>query len=385
MKSVVIVDALRTPIGSPGGKLSSLSATDLGSVVIGALYKNNSLNPDFIDEVVMGQALQAGCGPLPARQSALKAGLKHTIPGTTINSGCASGMQAIVYAMQQIICDNAGIMVAGGMESMSNVPCYQFDSRKGDIQNGIRLDGLQDAFSKKPMGHSAELCAQTYNITRQEQDDHAIASCHRSQQAKDEGAFHTEITPVKVRSHGQAEIIDSDEAPDSIEYEQIPKQKPLYQKDGSVTTANSFKNGDGAAALLLMNEEKAQELGLSPMARLLCQTSIAQAPKWFTTAPARAVARVLELAGLSVSDMDLFEIHESYSSSTLANMKLLDLDPARVNVHGGAIGLGHPLGCSGARILTTLLHALKRHDKKRGCAAIAHGSGGALAMVVQRY
>ncbi len=391
MNSVVVVDAIRTPIGSLCGKLSSMSAPELGSVVIGALYKNNSLNPDIIDEVIMGQAIQAGSGQAPARQSALKAGLKNTIPCTTINQGCASGMKAIGYAIRQIGCGDAEVMVAGGMESMSNVPHYQMDSRFGTrmgdlrLSDGILLDGLRDPVKKQHMGHAAELCAQTYGLSRQEQDDHAIESCRRSQQAGNQGAFDAETASVKIRDRsGHAEVIERDEIPGRTHHDRFSEHAPAYQKNGTVTAGNSFKTGDGAAALLLMSEKKAGELGLSPLAHLMSQFSTAQAPKWFTTSAAHAIPQALKRAGLATTDIDLFEIHETFSASTLANMKLLQLTADSVNIHGGAVGLGHPLGCSGARILVTLLHALRWHEKKRGCAAIAGGGGEASAMVMER-
>ncbi len=391
MEEVVVIDAVRTPIGSLGGAFRSTPAPDLGSVVIGALFKNNRLNPDLIEEVVMGNALSAGIGQAPARQAALRAGLKNTTSSCTVNKVGASGMKAVMIAMQQIQTGDADIMVAGGMESMSNVPHYVHDARfgiklgHGRLQDGIIRDGLWDVFKNFYMGNAAELCASTHNITRDQQDAFAEESYRRAELAHDQSAFEAEIATVKVRNRkGKADVISRDEETGRMDPGKMRKLPPTFQKDGTITAANASSLNDGAAALLLMSDRKAKELGLRPIARLVSQASTAQAPEWFTTAPANAMRRALERAGKVVADMDLLEINEDFAVLTLINTELLDADPAKVNVHGGAIGLGHPLGCSGARILVTLIHALRRHDKNWGCAGICSGGGGASAMVVER-
>jgi acetyl-CoA C-acetyltransferase len=391
MEEVVVIDAVRTPIGSFGGMLRSITAPDLGAVVIGALFKNNSLNPDLIEEAVMGNALSAGVGQSPARQAVLRAGLKNTTPTCTINKAGASGMKAVMYAMQQIQTGDAQIMVAGGMESMSNVPHYVSDARfgihlgHGKLQDGILRDGMWDVFKNYYMGNAAELCASTHKITREQQDEYAAESHRRVAKAHDQGAFEAEIATVKVRNRkGRADVVGRDEETGRSDSEALRKLPPTFEKEGTVTAGNSSSLNDGAAALLLMSESKARELGYQPIARLVSQASAAQAPEWFSTTPAKAIKRALERAGKTVQDMDLFEINEDFAIVGLVNTDLLDADPARVNVHGGAIGMGHPLGCSGARILVTLIHALRRHDKNWGCAGICSGGGGASAMVVER-
>ncbi len=391
MKNVVIIDAVRTPIGSFGGKLKSMSASELGSVVIGELYKRNSLNPDQIDEVIMGNVLSAGVGQAPARQATLKAGLKNTTPCTTVNKVCASGMKAVMYAMQQIASGDTDIMVAGGMESMSNVPYYIPSARFGvklghtELQDGIIKDGLWDVYNDFHMGKAAELCAATHGISRADQDEFATTSYKRAQKARDTGAFAAEITTVKVRDRkGQADVIAADEELDRVNFEKIPQLTPVFDMEGTVTAANASTINDGSAALLLMSEEKASELGITPVARLVSQSSAALAPEWFTTAPAEAIPRALNRAGKKISDIDLFEINEAFSVVSLVNNRLLKLDPEKVNVHGGAVSIGHPIGCSGARILVTLVHALRRYDKTWGCAGICNGGGGASAMIIER-
>ncbi len=391
MEEVVVIDALRTPLGSFGGSLQTLPAPDLGAVTIGALYKNNSLNPDLIEEVIMGNALPAGLGQAPARQAALRAGLKNTTPCCTINKVGASGMKAVMYAMQQIQTGDAEVMVAGGMESMSNVPFYVSDARFGiqlghsKMQDGILGDGLWDVFKKTYMGNAADLCARTHGISREQQDEYALRSFQRAAQAHDEGAFENEITTVKVRkSDGKAEIISRDEVMDRLDLDKLHKLPAAFEKDGTVTTANSAKLSDGAAALLLMSSRKAGELGLQPVARLVSQASVAQEPEWFTTAASKAIGRALERAGKTIGEMDLVEINEDFSVVALVNMDLLHLNHEKVNIHGGAVSIGHPLGCSGARILVTLIHALRRHNKTWGCAGICNGGGGASAMVIER-
>lgn len=391
MEEVVVIDAVRTPIGSFGGELKTVPAPDLGSVVIGALFKNNSLNPDLIEEVVMGTALQAGLGQAPARQAAMRAGLKNTTPACTVNKVGASGMKAVMFAMQQIQTGDCSIMVAGGMESMSNVPHYVSDTRFGinlgnsKLQDGIIRDALTDVFKNFYLGNAAEICASEHKITREQQDDFAEESHRRATEAHDQGAFDAEIATVKVRNRkGRADVISRDEDLKRFDAVKMRKLPPAFEKDGTITAANATSLNDGAAGLLLMSERRARDLGLEPIARLVSQASAAHQPEWFTTAPAKAISRALERAGKTVSDMDLIEINEDFAVVTLVNTQLLGADSARVNVHGGAVAIGNPLGCSGARILVTLIHALRRHDKNWGCAGICSGGGGASAMVVER-
>lgn len=390
MENVVIIDASRTPMGSLGGKLKSLTAPELGAIAIGSLYKNNSLNPDVIDEVVMGNVFSAGVGQAPARQAALKAGLSNKTPSTTVNKVCASGMKAIMYAAQQIQTGDADVVVAGGMESMSNVPYYVHSARFGsklghtDMQDGIIRDGLCDALSHTYMGRFAEKCAEKYAISREEQDNHAAMSYRRARRARDEGAFNEEVTPVKIREkRTRAEVIGDDEEMDRVDFDRISKLSPSFQKEGTVTAANAAPISDGAAAVLLMSERKAKQMDLTPVARIVSHASAAQEPEWFTTAPSKAIPAALDRAGLTSGDIGLFEINEAFSVVALANMALLDLDPDIVNVHGGAVSMGHPVGCSGARIFVSLIHALRRYEKKRGCAAICNGGGGASAIITE--
>ena len=391
MEQVVVIDAMRTPIGAFGGALKPLSAPDLGAVTIGALFKNNGLDPDLIEEVVMGIALSAGLGQAPGRQAAIKAGLKNTTSCCTVDKVGASGMKAVIYAMQQIQTGDTRVMIAGGMESMSNVPHYVSDARFGislghsKMLDGIIRDGLWDVFKKFYMGNAAELCARTYGITRDQQDEYAMESCRRAIQARDQGAFESEIATVKVRNRrGKADVISRDEETDRVDFDKLRKLAPAFEKDGTVTTANTAPLNDGAAALLLMSENRAAELGIPPIARLASHAGAAQAPEWYTTTASIAMSRALDRAGKSVNDMDLLEINEDFSVVGMVNADLLKADLQKVNVHGGAIGLGHPLGCSGARILVTMIHALRRHDKQWGCAGIGSGGGGASAMVVER-
>lgn len=390
MQEVFIIDAVRTPIGRLGGSLKTVAATDLGAVAIGALYKNLGLNPDHIEEVIMGNALPAGLGQGPARQAALRAGLKNTTSCCTINKAGASGMRAVMFASQQIRTGDSRVLVTGGMESMSNVPHYNPEARYGTrlghtrLQDGIIRDGLSEMFKNRYLGNAAEHCARTHNISRQQQDDFAIESHRRAARAHDQRVFESEIATVKVRNRkGQVDVISWDEGTVRFDPDRVRKLSPLYEKEGTVTSSNASTLGDGAAAILLTDEHIAGELGLQPVARLVSQANVAQAPEWFTTSPAKAVNLALERAGKKITDMDLFEINENFAVVGLINTELLDLNPSIVNVHGGAIGLGHPLGCSGARILVTLVHALRRHKKKWGCATVCSGGGGASAVVVE--
>ena len=389
-ESVVIVAAKRTPMGSFGGSLAGFSAPELGAAVIFESLKSAGVAPEVVQEVVMGNVLSAGIGQAPARQAALKAGLLNTTPSTTINKVCASGMKAVMIAADQIRLGEADVIVAGGMESMSNVPYYlpkeRFGAKLGHTQaeDGILKDGLWDVYNDFHMGNAAELCSRECNITREEQDAFAVESYRRAIQARDEGAFADEIVPIKVRDRkGETTKVERDEELDRVNFDKIPALRPVFDQDGTVTAANASSLNDGAAALLLMSESKAKELGVKPLARILSHASAAKAPEWFTTAPADAIPLALQKTGLGVEDIDLFEINEAFAVVSLINNQLLKLDPAKVNVHGGAVSLGHPIGCSGARILVTLIHALHRHQKRYGCAGICNGGGGASALVLE--
>lgn len=390
MRNVVIVEAKRTPIGAFGGALAGFSAPDLGAAAILEVIKKAGLSTNHVQEVVMGNVLSAGIGQAPARQAAIKAGLSNTTPCTTVNKVCASGMKAIMIAADQIRLGEADIMVAGGMESMSNVPYYlpkqRFGSKYGHVEaeDGILKDGLWDVYNNYAMGNAAELCAKEFNIGRQEQDQYATESYKRAIKATEEGYFSDEIIRIKTKDRkGNTSIVDRDEELDRVNFEKLPKLRPVFEKEGTVTAANASSINDGAAAVLLMSEEKATELGVKPLARILSQASAAKAPEWFTTAPADAIPIALQRAHLSKDDIDLFEINEAFSVVCLANNHLLELDPNKVNIHGGAVSIGHPIGCSGARIVVTLVHALKRTGGKYGCAGICNGGGGASAMVVE--
>lgn len=390
MKNPVIIDAVRTPIGSFGGSLSSFTAPELGAAVIAALIKRSGIDPAAIDEVVMGNVLSAGIGQAPARQATLKAGLHHKTPATTVNKVCASGMKAVMVAAGQIRTGEASVIAAGGMESMSNVPYYLPGYRNGgrlghgQIVDGIIKDGLWDVYNDYHMGNAAELCARECNIGREAQDAYAVESYRRAQRARDEGRFAAEITKINVRDRkGTVTEVLHDEEIDKVNFDKIPTLKPVFEKDGTVTAANASTLNDGAAALLVADEEHAKTLGLKPIARILAQASAAKAPEWFTTAPNDAIRLAVQRAGLNLSDIDLFEINEAFSVVSLANNQLLDLDPATVNIWGGAVSLGHPIGCSGARIMVTLLHALKQTGGRYGCAGICNGGGGASAVVVE--
>jgi acetyl-CoA C-acetyltransferase len=390
MKDVVIVSAKRTPLGSFGGSLSSFSAPELGAAAITAVIKDAGIKPDDIQEVVMGNVLTAGVGQAPARQAGLKAGLNENTPSTTVNKVCASGMKAIMTAANQIQLGEADIIVAGGMESMSNVPYYlpkqRFGSKlgHGQVVDGIIKDGLWDVYNDYHMGNAAELCAKECNISREEQDKFAETSYKRAIKARDEGWFDNEITEIKVKDRkGNVTKVNSDEELDRVKFEKFPKLPTVFQKDGTVTPANASSINDGAAAVLLMSAEKAEELGLKPLAKITGQGSAAKQPEWFTTAPADAIPVAMKRANVEKVDIDLWEVNEAFSVVSLINNQLLELDPEKVNIHGGAVSIGHPIGCSGARIIVTLLHALKRTGGKRGCAGICNGGGGASAMVLE--
>lgn len=390
MKNVVIVSAKRTPIGSFGGSLSSFSAPELGAAAIYQVIKDTGIKVDQIDEVVMGNVLSAGIGQAPARQALKKAGLPDKTPATTVNKVCASGMKAIMIAVDQIALGHNEIMVAGGMESMSNVPYYlnkqRFGSKLGHTEalDGIIHDGLWDVYNDYHMGNAGELCAKECNISREMQDDYAIESYKRAIEAHENGFFKSEIIPVKVRGRkGDATMVKMDEELEKVNFDKIPQLRPVFDKEGTITAANASSINDGAAAVLLMSEEKAEKLKLKPLARILSHASAAKTPEWFTTAPADAIPKSLIKAGLNMDQIDLFEINEAFSVVSLINNQLLKLDPSKVNIHGGAVSIGHPIGCSGARIIVTLLHAMARIKAKYGCAGICNGGGGASAMVLE--
>lgn len=390
MSNVVIVEAKRTPVGSFGGSLSSYSAPELGATTITELIKTTGIDPKDIQEVVFGNVLTAGIGQAPARQAALKAGLSELTPATTINKVCASGMKAIMIAANQIQLEEADVIVAGGMESMSNVPYYlkkhRFGSKLGHTQaeDGIIKDGLWDVYNDFHMGNAAEICAKDCNISREQQDEFAITSYKRAIKAHEESYFDNEVIEMKIKDRkGNVSKVKMDEELKRVNFDKIPNLNPVFDKEGTVTPANASSINDGAAAVLLMSEEKANELGLTPIARVVSQASAAKQPEWFTTAPADAIPKALKRADISKDDVDLFEINEAFSVVPLANNKILELDPEKVNIHGGAVSIGHPIGCSGARIMVTLIHALKRTKGKYGCAGICNGGGGASSMVIK--
>lgn len=391
MPDVVIVEAKRTPLGAFGGSLSSFSAPELGSMTIIELLKSSGVKPSEVQEAVFGNVLTAGIGQAPARQAALKAGLSELTPSTTVNKVCASGMKAIMIAANQIQLGEADIIVAGGMESMSNVPYYlhkqRFGAKLGHTQaeDGIIKDGLWDVYNDFHMGNAAEICAKECNISREQQDDFAITSYKRATEAHEKGYFKDEIIPVKIKDRkGNVTKVTVDEELKRVKYDKIPKLRPVFDKEGSVTAANASSINDGAAAVLVMSQQRADALGLKPIAKILSQASAAKQPEWFTTAPADAMPKALKRAGLDKETIDLFEINEAFSVVALANNQIMELDPDKVNIHGGAVSIGHPIGCSGARIVVTLLHALRQHDGRYGCAGICNGGGGASAMVVER-
>ena len=390
MKEVVIVSAVRTPIGSFMGSLSNIPAPDLGAVAIRGALARIGLDPSLVEEVLMGHVVQAGAGQAPARQAAIRAGIPDTVPCTTVNKVCASGMKAVMMASQAIALGDREIMVAGGMENMSLIPHY-LHLRSGQkfgpatLDDGMQKDGLVDAYDQQAMGVCADDCAREYQFSREDQDAFAIQSYERSAAAWKNGHFNEEVVPVEVpQRRGEPLVVREDEEYRNVIMEKIPQLRPAFTKDGTVTAANASTINDGAAALVLMSAERAEKLGLRPLARIRSQADAAQEPKWFTTAPAKALPIALGKAGVSLGDIDYFEFNEAFSVVGLANIKLLGLTDKNVNVHGGAVSLGHPLGCSGARILVTLVHVLRQHNGKLGAAAICNGGGGASAMVIER-
>jgi len=387
---VVIVSATRTPIGSFMGSLSSLTATQLGSAAIKGAMEKINLDPSLVQEVFMGNVVQAGVGQAPARQAALGAGLPDTVPATTVNKVCASGMKAVMQAAQAIALGDADIVVAGGMESMSNIPHY-VHMRNGTkfgpatLIDGMQKDGLVDAYDHNAMGTCADLCATEYKFTREDQDAFAIKSYERSAKAWADGKFKEEVISVEVpQRRGEPVIVSEDEEYKNVKMDKISSLRPAFTKDGTVTAANASTINDGAGAMILMSEAKAKELGLTPLAYIKSYADAAQEPKWFTTAPAKALPKAIAKAGIDIKDVDYFEFNEAFAVVGLANMKILGLNDNNVNVNGGAVSLGHPLGCSGVRILITLLNVLKQNDAKIGAAAICNGGGGASAMVIER-
>jgi len=390
IKKVVIVSAVRTPIGSFMGGLSSLTASQLGSFAIKGALDRINLDPNQVDEVYMGNVVQAGVGQAPARQAALGAGIPDTVPCTTVNKVCASGMKAVINAAQAIALGDASVVIAGGMESMSNIPHYMH-MRKGvkfgpaAMEDGMQKDGLVDPFDKNAMGVLADNCATKYSFSREEQDAFAIESYRRSAKAWSEGKFSNEVIPVAVpQRRGDALIITEDEEFKNVKIDKIPALRAAFSKEGTVTAANASTINDGAGALILMSEEKANELGLTILATIKGYADAAHEPQWFTTAPSKALPKALAKAGVTQDQIEYFELNEAFAVVGLANMKILGLDSSTVNVNGGAVSLGHPLGVSGVRILITLLNVLQQNDAKLGAAAICNGGGGASAMVIER-
>ncbi len=391
MQEVYVISAVRTPMGSFGGSLKDISATKLGAAAIKAALERGGVEPADVQDVLMGCVLQANLGQAPARQAAKFAGLPNEVNCTTVNKVCASGMKSISLAAQSIALGDADIIVAGGMESMSNVPYYTENLRWGNkygntsLIDGLAKDGLTDVYDGKAMGNAAELCATQCGISREEQDKFAIESYRRAQNAWEKGYFNDEVIPVQIpQRKGDPIVFSKDEEPFNVKFEKIPTLNPAFTKDGSVTAANASTMNDGAAALVLMSKRKADELGLKPIAKILSYADAEQAPEWFTTTPSLAVPKAVEKAGLKMEDVDYWELNEDFAVVGIENTKRMKLDPAKVNVHGGAVALGHPLGASGARIIVTLLNVLKQNNAKYGAAGICNGGGGASAMVIER-
>jgi acetyl-CoA C-acetyltransferase len=389
-KIVYIVSAVRTPIGSFGGSLKDFSATQLGAVAIKGAIAKAGIDASLVSEVLMGCVIQSNIGQAPARQAAKFAGLPDSVIATTVNKVCASGMKAIAQGAQAILLGDADIVVAGGMESMSNVPYYspnlRWGNKYGNVQlvDGLAKDGLTDVYHNYAMGNSAELCAKECNISRADQDEFAIESYKRSQQAWNNGWFNEEVVPVEIpQRKGDPILFSKDEEPFNVKFDKIPELKSAFIKDGTVTAANASTMNDGAAALVLMSKEKADELGIKPLAIIKSYADAEQAPEWFTTTPSLAIPKAVSKAGLQMNDIDFVELNEAFSVVGIANTQKLDLNPTKVNAHGGAVSIGHPLGCSGARIIVTLINVLKQQGGKIGAAGICNGGGGASAMVIE--
>jgi acetyl-CoA C-acetyltransferase len=391
METVVIVSGARTAIGAFNGSLKALTAPRLGAIVIAEALKRAAVDPADVSEVIMGNVLTSGVGQAPARQAALFAGLPNSVPCMTINKVCGSGLKSVMLGAQAIMAGDADIVVAGGQESMSNTPYLLEKARSGygfghgQLTDAMIKDGLWDVYNDYHMGSAAELCAKECNIPREAQDAFAIESYRRAIAASDAGIFDEEIVPVSLpQKKGDPILFKEDEDIRKVNFDKVSSLKPAFQKDGTVTAANASSLNDGAAAVVLMSESKAKALGIAPMARIVAQASAAKAPEWFTTAPADAIAKVLAKAGLTVADIDLFEINEAFSVVSLAVNQVAGLDPARVNITGGAVAMGHPIGASGARVLVTLLHALRREHKRYGLATLCIGGGEASALIIER-
>lgn len=391
MKEVYIVSAVRTPIGSWGGSLKDFSATQLGGFAIKGALERVGLDPKEVNEVIMGCVMQANLGQAPARQASKFAGLPDNVIATTVNKVCASGMKAVMQAAQSIMLGDADVIVAGGMESMSNVPFYNAQQRWGNkygnvtVIDGLAKDGLTDVYHNYPMGNAAELCAKEYNISREAQDAFAIQSYQRSQASVNDGKFANEIVPVAIpQRNGEPLMFAKDEEPFNVKFDKIPALKSAFVKDGSVTAANASTMNDGASALILMSREKAEALGLQPLAKVKGFADAEQAPEWFTTTPSVAVPKAVAKAGLKMEDIQFFELNEAFSVVGLANCEIMKLKPEQVNVNGGAVSLGHPLGNSGSRIIVTLINVLQQNGARYGAAGICNGGGGASAIVIER-
>ena len=389
MKEVYVVSAVRTPMGSFMGAFSNIPATQLGSIAIRAAVERASIEVSAVDEVFMGNVLQAGVGQAPARQAALGAGLGHHVPCTTVNKVCASGMKAIMLGAQSILAGDNHLVVVGGMENMSQTPHYvsgRNGTKFGNITllDGITKDGLLDVYSNVPMGNCAELCAKEHNITREEQDAFAVESYRRAAAAWDEGRFNEEVVAVPVpQRKGDPVLVSKDEENTNVFLDKIPGLKPAFDKEGTITAANASTLNDGASALVLASAEAVEKYGLKPLAKIVSYADAAQSPEWFTTAPSLAVPKALEKAGLTAKEVDFWELNQAFSVVGIANTRILGLDPSKVDVNGGAVALGHPLGNSGSRIIVTLIHVLKQRNAKLGGAGICNGGGGASAMIIE--
>jgi acetyl-CoA C-acetyltransferase len=389
-REVYIMSAVRTPIGSFGGSLKDLSATKLGAIAINGAVEKAGINPEQVNELLMGCVIQANLGQAPARQACKQSGLPDSVICTTVNKVCASGMKAIAQGAAGIALGDADIVVAGGMESMSNVPFYAPDVRWGNkygnstLIDGLAKDGLTDVYDGLAMGNAADYCARECGISREDQDEFAIESYKRSQKAWNEGKFTNEVVQVEIpQKKGDPLVISKDDEPFNVKFEKIPDLRPAFSKEGTVTAANASTMNDGAAALVLMSQQKAEELGLQPLAKIISYADAEQEPKWFTTTPSLAVPKAVEKAGLKMDDISFFELNEAFSVVGIVNIQRMKLDAAKVNVHGGAVSLGHPLGCSGARIIVSLINVLKQHGGRYGAAGICNGGGGASAMVIE--
>lgn len=391
MKEVYIVAAARTAIGSFGGSLKDISATQLGAYAIKEAVKKSGLKPEDIQDVLMGCVIQAGLGQAPARQAAKFAGLPDHVNCTTVNKVCASGIKAVMQAAQSIMIGDAEIVVAGGMENMSSVPFYSHNMRWGNkygnvnLEDGILKDGLLDVYHNYPMGNAAELCAKEMNISREAQDAYAIESYKKSQAAIESGKFESEIAPIEIpQRNAELKIFNKDEEPFNVKFEKIPSLKSVFIKDGTVTAANASTMNDGASALILMSKDKMEAMGIKPLAKIISYADAEQAPEWFTTSPSLALPKALEKANLTIDQIDFIELNEAFAVVSLANIEKMKLDPKKVNLYGGAVSIGHPLGSSGSRILVTLLSVLKQENGKLGAIAICNGGGGASAIIVEK-